>query len=131
MESVTIGRFSTPLEDYSKAIHKIKTLQDVRDIESKYAPFLDDAEPCFASINADNFEFFKKQLHLCFGNSDTLPTDEWLDQFSAIPLPKLFIDLSPGLACGMGSGFVINRLLDEKMAVIEDGRFKILSPADS
>jgi hypothetical protein len=72
---------------------------------------------------ADSSLFRHDQRHI--------PTGVRLINDAAIPLPKLFIDLSPGLACGMGSGFVINRLLDGEMAVIEDGRFKILSPADS
>lgn len=125
----TIPRFGTPLEGYSKDLYAIKTLADVRAFEEKYYMFLDDAAPAVEGIKTENdVESFLSELYKCkAGYEDELPPDEWLDRFGAIPLPALFIRLAPVIqGTQMGSGFVMNRLLDEKMAVIEDGRFKLI-----
>lgn len=126
MNSNQIGRFSTPLENYSRELYKIKTLAELKAFEEKYRMFLDDAEPCFARIHDEqSFAEFRSELQKCRKESKVLPSEEWLNKFSAIPLPELFIRLVPLLATNMGSGFVMNRLLDEKMAVIQDGRFRL------
>ena len=124
-KTLTIDRFSTPIEDYGEAIRTITTLVDVREIETKYKMILDDAAECFARITEETFPEFFSQFHLCFQNGD-VPTEDWLEKYSAIALPRLFIQLLPvlaGEAAELPSGFVMNRLIDIGLAEIKDGKF--------
>lgn len=126
MNNQHIELFSTPLEDYSKAVRKIKTLADVRDIQEKYAMFLDDAEPCFESINERTFEEFKSELSRAYRNGKSLSGD-WFEKYGAIVLPALFLTVGDAMALSnMSSGLVMNVMLNNNRAVIENGKFKLL-----
>lgn len=117
------GRFTDPLKDYSKAVQAIASLEDIRAIESKYHAVLDDAASCLERINDEaSLAEFVREHQLCYVE-DRLPSEEWLDKYSAVPLPKLFIDLAGFYELGMPSGFFMHRLLDEGLAEMRDGRF--------
>lgn len=121
---IPFRRFDEPLQEYSKEVRQIKTIDDVRRIEEKFYFLLDDAAPCYANINEETFVEFKKQMPLCF-REDRPPTDDWMKKFGAVILPKLFIDLAPMYRFQMPSGFFMSRLLESGLAEMKDGRFTL------
>lgn len=120
-----IGRFDTPLENYCKEIRKIKTLADLREVQKKYSLILSDAAPIFEAINEENFPEFIKYLPIACDKNSTDLNYLWAKKYGAIVLPYLFIQLAPFLQSGMGSGFVMHRLMDEGLAEIKNGLFII------
>jgi hypothetical protein len=119
------GRFSTPIEDYMKEIRKVKTFAEFKAMETKYEMILDDAAEAYAAMTEETFPEFLEQLPKCFINADS-PDELWLTKFSAIALPRLAIYLSSVMKdSGKGSGFIMNRYLDENLAEISDGKFKL------
>ena len=112
---------STPVEDYSREVRRIRTLADVRAFEAKFKLVLDDAAEAFGRVTEETFAGFIEQLPLCFGNS-SVPSDDWMASYSAIPLPKLFIEIVYLLhPAGIASGIVLSRLIDVGKAEIKDG----------
>ena len=77
-------------------------------------------------MTEESFSDFRAELPKAF-RDDSAPSDEWMESYGAIVLPKLFIDLVGFLAATpMPSGFVMNRLLESKMAEIKEGRFCLI-----
>lgn len=120
-----IDIFSTPIEDYIKDIHSVHTFEDIVKIREKHVLILDDAGPELKGITEEDFPYFIEHLPFCFAGEN--PPNEWMEKYGAIPLPKLFIQIG-GLLHGtrMSSGFILKRLLDENMATIENGEFKLI-----
>ena len=119
------GRFDTPVEDYMREIRKVKTLADLKAMETKFRLILDDSAEIYASITEETFAEFASQLPKCFGKGEP-PDADWMTKYAAIVMPRLIIYLFDVMnASAMPSGFVMNRYLDENLAEITDGKLKL------
>jgi hypothetical protein len=116
-----IGRLDTPIEDYNRDLKQLQTFEEFQAMKEKYSLILDDAAEAFERMTEESFQEFIGELHKCFGKTDR-PDDDWCRKYGAIVLPELFIRLAPMIRIH-GSGFVMNRLLDEGLAEIKEGRF--------
>lgn len=120
-----IGRFDTPLEDYSKDLRKVKTFADLKAMQEKYSLILSDAKPVFEAMTEEDFPEFIKYLPIACDKNLTDLNMLWAKKYGAIVLPYLFLQIAPFLNYGMGSGFVMHRLMDEGLAEIKDGLFVV------
>lgn len=126
MNKLPFGKFSTPFEDYSKELKKVKTFEDLMRLKEKYFSILDDAEGVYNSITPENFGEFMTGLPEATDKNAVKIDEVWAGKYGAIVLPRLFLQIVQFFDGGMGSGFLMHRLIEAKRAKIENGRFRIL-----
>ena len=103
----------------------MKSFEDLQNLKEKYLQILDDAEEVINSITPENFSEFIKGLPNAMDVKASAIDDAWARTYGAIVLPRLFLQLIQYPDSGMGTGFVMHRLVDEGLAGIVETRFKI------